>query len=130
MQNQAISRKLCLPYLQNFSFGYILERPSGPHLALILSIQLIKLVYRYYGIIQTGYRQLLKDLHDEESLGLDSPELDSMALPDLVSGQQSQALSRVASMRLAPDGNDTAVDGFGQNNFTTVAPSYKGDEHR
>ncbi|KAI0755994.1 hypothetical protein BC629DRAFT_1584576 [Irpex lacteus] len=92
---------------------------------------------KYFGIIQAGYRQLMKDLHEEEVLNLDSPALG----PTISSGESSRSgsgtningvgndrtLSRATSTRLAPDEDNTAVDGFGQNNFTTVPPDYKGD---
>ncbi|KAI0337332.1 HD-domain PDEase-like protein [Trametopsis cervina] len=82
---------------------------------------------KYHGLIQAGYRYLLKDLHEEESLQLDSPELLPTTLAEPGPRQPSRALSRVTSLRLAPEGDDTAVDGFGQNVFTTVPPSYNGE---
>lgn len=79
----------------------------------------------------------MKDLHEEEVLNLDSPALG----PTISSGDSSRSgsganingvgndrtLSRATSTRLAPDEDNTAVDGFGENNFTTVPPDYKGD---
>ncbi|KAI0092891.1 hypothetical protein BDY19DRAFT_990567 [Irpex rosettiformis] len=100
-------------------------------------------VPRYYGIIQAGYRQLIKDLHEGESLSLDSPTLSPATSDDgpvlgsglggphprcIAGNSHSRSLSRVTSTRLTPDEDNTQVDGFGQNNFTTVPPDYRGDE--
>lgn len=80
--------------------------------------------YRFFGLIQAGYRQLIKNLHEENVIDLDSPP----TAPVTVSSGSGRPLSRVASIKLVPDADGEPVEGFGHNAFTTVPVNYTGGD--